>query len=421
MTMTQGEQMMQIWQSPEPVLVPNAQCPWAETAVLNPAIVRDEATGVLHMLFRATGPYIQNLKSKIKNQKSPESKSPEGQYPIFLGYAVSVDDGKTWAADFSRPALAPALAEDVEHLWITNSGGEKVVNHANGCIEDPRIVALDGDLYLAAACRMFPPGPYWVHDDPMQCAPAWARRADQPFGGAASENVTVTVVYRLLLDRLKEKKYSEAFSYVGPITDPERGDNRDAFLFPEKMEIDGRLQYVSVHRPWKGDLYMGANAGVPPSIWLSCADRIPDLATQGATHRLLARPLFDWEGDRIGASWPAIRLGRDEWLLAYHGKKDGVTGYTQSFMILQQNPNGWPVVTHRCSDRLMFARHPWELDRSKFSTPCVFTTAGVISGGTLLMAYGAADQKIGIATVPFNDLVSCIRSFDAFGHQSLGG
>lgn len=408
MNMARREQMLDIWQSPAPVLAPNPACPWAETAVLNPAVVRDDETGVLHMLFRATGPFSKN----------PDGTAP---YPIFLGYAVSADDGKTWDADFSRPAISPAMAREAEGLWITNDRGEKVVNHANGCIEDPRIIPLDGGLYLSAACRMFPPGPYWVHDDPMQCAPEWARREDQPFGRSASENLTVTVVYRLILERLKEKNYSESFAYVGPITDPDRGDNRNAFLFPEKIEIDGRPQVLAVHRPWQGDLYMGAKVGMSPSIWLACADRIPDLATHRATHRLLAQPLFDWEGDRIGASWPPVALGGGEWLLAYHGKKDSVTGYTQSFMILRQNRNGWPVVTHRCSGRLMYARHPWELDSSKFAVPCVFTTAGVLNNGTLLMAYGAADQKIGIATVLFDGLVSHIRSFDAFGRQHSGG
>ena len=51
--------------SEKPVLEPKEGCPWADTMVLNPAIVKDPETDVLHMLFRATGPWPEkNLRGK---------------------------------------------------------------------------------------------------------------------------------------------------------------------------------------------------------------------------------------------------------------------------------------------------------------------------------------------------------------------
>src|SRR5690606_12626313 len=101
--------------------------------------------------------------------------------------------------------------------------------------------------------------------------------------------------------------------------------------------------------------------------------------------------IFDWETNRIGASWPPVKLAPGEWLLPYHGKQEkGNVGYTQSFMILEERPGGWPVVRHRCSERLLYATLPWELE-GKFPTPCVFTCAGVQLGDDLVMSYGAAD------------------------------
>lgn len=404
---------IKIMQSAAPVLGPKPGCPWADTAVLNPAVLRDDKTGEMHMLFRATGPFPEK-----QDKKNPNAPLP---YPIFLGYAVSRDDGKTWDADFSRPALAPAIADTIDGIWIQDHRGKRVINHANGCIEDPRFVELDGDLYVAVACRMFPPGPYWEHDDPMQCAPEWAKKPGHPFGRAGSENLTVSVVFRVFLDELKKKNYEKAFAYAGPITCPEYGDNRDAFLFPEKLKIAGRESVLAVHRPWQSHLYPDAKPGMRASIWFAAADCMEDLGTKKAKHIILAEPMFEWEGDRIGASWPILKLGKNEWLLPYHGKKDPIKGYTQSFMILTRGENGWPAVQHRCSERLMYARHAWELDKSKFKTPCVFTTAGFKYGDTLWMAYGAADIQIGYATVSFKELISHIRTFDANGRQHQGG
>ncbi len=404
-----GTARVEVEQSSDPVLVPRDGCPWAETAVLNPAIVRDDGSGLLHMLFRATGPF--------------DGKWPAGNvapYPIFLGYASSSDDGRTWDPDFSRPALAPALESRIDRMTVTDSQGRRVTNFANGCIEDPRITIIDGTAYLSAAGRMFPPGPYWIHDDPMQCAPDWARHGDHPFGREAAENVTVSGLFELDLDRLAARDYDAAFRYIGPLTDAELGDNRDAFLFPEQLNIRGRNKFVALHRPWKGSGYPGGRPGMKPSIWMACADRMEDLATGRATHRILAEPVLDWEGDRIGASWPPIRLSSSEWLLPYHGKMDTVTGYTQSFLILDAGRDGWPEIKHRCSDRLMYARHPWERDESKFKTPCVFTTAGCLVNGTLVMSYGAADLKVGIGRVRFEELVRHVRTFDASGHEIAG-
>jgi len=192
--------------------------------------------------------------------------------------------------------------------------GNKVPDFTNGCIEDPRIFMVEDEYYLSAACRMFPAGPFWIKDDPMQCAPVWASRYDHGLGRAACENVTVTVLYKLDVQKLKEKKYDQAFQYIGPITDPERGENRDVFLFPEKLDINGREQYLAVHRPKESHLFPGGSGGLKPSIWLSAAEDLHDLGTDKAEHKLLAKPLFDWELNRIGGSWPFINIEENVWL-----------------------------------------------------------------------------------------------------------
>ncbi len=392
-------QKIHIQYSPKPVLVPQADCEWAETMVLNPAIVKDPQISRLHMLFRATGPYAS---MQLPNQPPP--------YPIFLGHAFSDDNGLTWNADFSRPALAPRLKQTAEEIRITNIYGDSVVDYANGCIEDPRLFWLEGELYLSVACRMFPPGPYWEHDDPMQCAPAWAVEGKHDLGKAASQNVTVTVLFKVDLDKLSASDYDNAFGYVTNLTNPDRSDNRDAFLFPEKLNFGGVEKFVLIHRPKDPLAFpVGQNPGTL-NIYITAADRFEDFTSAKCEHTILAEPQFLWEANRIGASWPPVRISENEWLLAYHGKEDDIIGYTQSFMILREQTDTLPVVTHRCSERAIYAQQQWELE-GRFTIPCHFSCSGIVVRGELIMGYGAADEKIGVARTNLRQLIEYLRNF----------
>ena len=62
----------------------------------------------------------------------------------------------------------------------------------------------------------------------------------------------------------------------------------------------------------------------------------------------------------------------------------------------------------------MYPQQPWELN-GRFKPPCLFTCAGIVINGELIMSYGAADEKIGIARVNFDELVNYIRLFDDKG------
>lgn len=394
--------------SNKPVIVPQKMCDWADTMVLNPAIIQDPEEDIIHMLFRATGPW------KGKNLRGLSD-----PYPIFLGYARSTDRGETWETDFSRPALAPALEYDIDKMYITDDQGNKVVNYANGCIEDPRIFLMEGEYYLTAACRMFPPGPYWEGDKRRDNLPDWAMVKDNPFGTAAYNNDTTTVLFRLNLEELRKQNYDNAFQYVCVLTDGNVADNRDVFLFPNKMEIDGKMQYVMLHRPDNPEVFSVGRGYHKPSIFLAAAENLREFVTDKAMHHLLAVEMFDWEEERIGASFPPVSLGNEEWLVSYHGKQLPDYGYTQSFMIVKEKENSFPEIIHRCSERLIYARQEWELP-DKFACPCIFTTGGVVKDGELIMSYGAADQKIGIAWVPFKELVEYIRTFDKMGRVLAG-
>ena len=380
------------------ICVPPPGNPWAGKMVLNPAIIADRTDpDLLYMLFRATGPYPE---AQTAGKPLP--------YPIFLGFAVSSDGGKNWEFDFSRPAMAPALRNSPEELYTVNLYGEKVFNYANGCMEDPRLFYFEDELYLTAACRTFPPGPYWEHDDPVQCMPDWVRNSS--LGKAVKENYTVTLLYKVDLPELQAKNYAKAFTLVTPLHDPDTSDDRDVMLFPRRIDIGGQKKIVCIHRPKFPQNYdIGKNLEAP-SIFFAGADELTDFADNTKVERMVfAQAEFPWERNRIGASFPPVELSEGKWLLPYHGKQDDRVGYTQSFMILRENGTLAMDISARPSERLLFADQPWEL-QGDFAIPCLFTCSGVITGDNrLLMGYGAADQKIGLAEVNFDDLIQYLE------------
>ena len=377
------------------ILSPVPGSPWAGKMVLNPAMIADpEDPEKIHMLFRATGPWPQ--------ARLPERPLP---YPIFLGYGVSCNGGADWQFDLSRPAMAPRLEFDRDRFLTRGMRDGVMFDYANGCIEDPRLFYFEEQLYLSVACRAFPPGPYWEKDDPVQCMPEWASKLNP----AVRENSTVTMLYRVDLAALAAGRYTEAFSPVGPLHDPDLSDDRDAMLFPRRLEIGGKRKIACLHRPKQPWNYACSKEAAAPSIFLAFGDELSDFHTGKARTQLFAGPAFAHEANRVGASWAPLELEPGLWLLPYHGKQDDRVGYTQNFMLLRENGRQAPDIIARPAERLLYATEPWELE-GEFTIPCLFTCSGLLRpDGTLLMGYGAADRKVGLASIRLEELLAVLR------------
>ncbi len=378
------------------ILSPVKDCPFASEMVLNPAIIEDPKTGKIHMLIRTSGPYPHK---RLEGKPLP--------YPIFLAYAWSEDGGETFDFDLTNPALAPMLKYEAEELLVRNGRGEFVPAYHNGCIEDPRLFFIEGECYLTVACRMFPPGPYWEHDEPSQCMPEWAKSEDSPY--VSAENLTVTVLYKVDLAALSDKDYSAAFTFITSLTDPVRGQDRDVVIFPEKMMIDGKMQYVMLHRPVTPNKYDEFDEPLP-SMVMSASPDLYSFAEKATRREIIYSPRLDWQANRVGASTPMLPLGNGEWLLSFHGKKDDVIGYTQSFMILKERENDFPEITHLYPKRWIVNEVDFE-EPAKFGIPCVFFTGMIKLGEELLVSYGAADEVAAVMRLDYNKLLSILREY----------
>ncbi len=320
-----------------PILSPEKRNRWENFCVLNPAVCFDEKTNKFVMLYRAGG---DDIRHKIR-----------------LGLATS-DDG----IHFERRSDEPVFdADDYEP--------------DGGCIEDPRIVCIDGRYFITYAARAFAPGRYWLPDKQFK-AERGTWLVKQPECSPQFIKVNHTVTYLAYTDDFV------TYKKLGRITDS-RLDDRDVVLFPRK--INGK--FVRISRPEVND---------EKAMWIAYSDDI----VEWGKGEVLYRGTESWEGTRIGAGCPPVETDKG-WLLIYHGV-DPVSGiYRVGVMLLDKdNPSKILARTRR------FVMEP-ELgyETSGLYNGCVFPTGVVERDGTLYIYYGCADKFVALATVKTADLI----------------
>lgn len=324
--------------SSNPILSPNPAQHWENLVVCNPGVIYDN--GLFHMLYRAAG-------------NDPE-------HVIRFGLATS-RDGFIFERVQDEPILSPSR------------DGEDA-----GCIEDPRIVKIDGHYFITYAYRPYAPGQYWLATDNSAYNP---RDATQP--RAFGQNLTSSGL--LISEDLR------TFRRAGRITDPTL-DDRDVILFPEK--INGK--YALLRRPmqWVGKKYGTEH----PAIWICFSD---DLLKWGPD-TLLVKGEEEWEC-KIGGSTPPLR-SKHGWFVLYHAV-DAVGTYRVGALILDlKNPRR---VLARTRTPLLEPETDFE-KKGLYPHGVVFPTGNVVHNGILFVYYGCSDQCIGVATADFDSLVGSV-------------
>jgi predicted GH43/DUF377 family glycosyl hydrolase len=165
-------------------------------------------------------------------------------------------------------------------------------------------------------------------------------------------------------------------------------DNKDAVLFPEKINGD----YVMLDRPGG----MGGQAG---SIWITYS---PDLVHWGR-EKVIMGPSAGWSNSKLGASTPPIKTNQG-WLVIYHGVR--VTGSGRLYRVgaaLLDLENPQKLIGY--TPHFIFG--PEEVYERTGDVPNVVFPCGhvVEPDGTLKMYYGAADTCIGVAEAAVETIV----------------
>jgi len=170
-------------------------------------------------------------------------------------------------------------------------------------------------------------------------------------------------------------------------------DNKDAVLFPEK--IDGN--YVMIDRPCG----LGERMG---SIWITFST---DLVHWGRSRVLLA-PEPGWGNAKLGISTPPIKTEKG-WLCLYHGVRNTGGGrlYRIGAILLDLDD---PARVYGYTPRFIFG--PEELYERTGDVPNVVFPCALIRepDDTLRMYYGAADTCIAVAEARLKDVLRlCTR------------
>ncbi len=326
-----------------PILSPVPGHAWENLAVCNPGAWHEN--GTFYLLYRAAG--------------------DDEAHVIRFGLATSKD-----GFHFERAQETPILSPSAD--------GEDA-----GCIEDPRIVKMDGQFYITYAYRPYHPRKYWLAPDNSAFNPK-----DPTLPRAFGRNLTIS--------GLLQSKDLRTFRRLGRITDP-TVDDRDVILFPEK--INGR--YALLRRPmqWTGPQY-GTEY---PAIWICFGE---DLLKWGPD-TLLAKGREGWER-KIGGSTPPLKTPHG-WFTLYHAVDEkGV--YRVGVMMLDLNDPRQVIA--RTRQPIMEPETDFER-RGLYPHGVVFPTGNVVVNNTLYVYYGCADRCIGVATADFNQLVNHVMQFKA--------
>ncbi len=323
-----------------PILTAKKENYWEKSGVLNPGAYYDN--GKVSLLYRASG-------------EADEAR-------IYIGLAES-RDGLHFERVSDEPVLAPS-----EDGWDA------------GCIEDPRVVKMDGTYYMTYAARAHAPFAHWQgrkrKNVPAQ-TPTWTENWTR--SGIASS---------------KDLRHWER---LGPCTSDEL-DNRDVLLFPERI----KGKYVLMHRAIDRSSGNKFPQYKEAAIWLAYSD---DMKTWTGD-RLLARPEAKWEGGWMGAGCPPIRTG-EGWLAIYHAiaNLDGKgNAYRAGAMLLDlEDPSR---IIARPADFILEPEAAFELEGAV--NRVVFPCGAVLIGDELFVYYGAADSVCCLATTKMNDLMTWV-------------
>jgi predicted GH43/DUF377 family glycosyl hydrolase len=322
-----------------PIISPNPANDWENLVTTNPTAWYEQ--GEVKLIYRAAG--------------------DEDKHYVHLGLATS-KNGYDFVRQSDSPIVSPMRDVDV------------------GCLEDPRIVKMDGLYYITFAYRPFAPGKYWL--------PREERKYNPPtfpagFPRALRENLSGTGL--LISPDLKQ------FAYAGILTNP-AFDDRDVIIFPEKI----KGKYVTLHRPmeWCGKKY-GTDY---PAMWLAFSDDL--LGWKDI--KLLAKGKYDWE-QKIGGSAPPLKT-KDGWLVLYHAVGEDKFYRVGAMLLDLENPL---KILHRTPDWLLEPKKNYEIEG--FYNGVVFPCGNVVIGDKLFVYYGGADKYVCLATCDINELLDYLK------------
>ncbi|WP_449386705.1 glycoside hydrolase family 130 protein [Chryseobacterium lineare] len=328
----------------EGILLRKTALSFENEGVLNPAVIKDN--GKIHLFYRAVA----------KNNLSS------------IGYCM-LSDYKTIETRLSSPVIIPESEYEKQG------------------VEDPRIVKIDRLFYLT-----------YTSYDGINAVGALATSSD--LKSWEKRGIIVPKIpyekFKVLSEAEglipeKYKRYNE-FQVSHTDSGPVFLWNKNLIFFPRK--INGKFYF----------LYR-----IKPDIQIVSVENIEDLNAEfwddyffHFKNNIVLSPKYDHESSYIGGGCPPIETEYG-WLMIYHGVHDTVNGYIYSACVALLDTKNPGKEISRLPYPLFKPEEEWEL-KGEVNNVC-FPTGAIVENDKLYIYYGAADERIAVASLSISKLL----------------
>jgi predicted GH43/DUF377 family glycosyl hydrolase len=326
------------------IILRKTELKFENEGVLNPAVIKEN--GKIHLFYRAVA--TGNFSS--------------------IGYSV-LSDPLTVEKRSDLPMIIPEY-EDEKHG-----------------IEDPRIVKIEDLFYLT----------YTSYNGTNALG---TLKTSEDLKSWKSEGIIVPKIpyeeFKLLSEAEglipeKYKRYNQ-FQISHLDSNPIFLWDKNLIFFPRK--INNRFYFL--HR-------------IRPEIQIVTVENIEDLNSDfwqdyfsHFKDHILLSPKYDHESSYIGGGCPPVETEYG-WLMIYHGVHDTVQGYVYNACAALLDLENPEKEISRLPYPLFKPEEEWEL-KGEVNNVC-FPTGTVVENDTLYIYYGAADERIAVASVSISKLL----------------
>lgn len=261
-------------------------------------------------------------------------------------------------------------------------------------VEDPRIVLIDGIYYLT----------YTAYD------------GVNALGALATSFDLITFEKKgIVVPQIPYDEFKRLAACQGAINEKySRFNDRNHFLTnPDKRIWVWDKNLIFFPRRIQGNLYFLHR--IKPDIQLVC---IPDLHALTKSfwdtyllhlsEHILLEPRYHHEVSYIGGGCPPIETV-EGWLMIYHGVHDTTKGYVYSACACLLDIDNPKVEIARLPYPLFVPDQEWEL-KGEVNNVC-FPTGAVVVEDMIYIYYGAADERIAVASCILSDLLKELLTF----------
>lgn len=344
--------MKQLNVKKEGILLAKTTLGFEAEGVLNPAIIKDQ--NGIHLFYRAVA---------------------KGNYST-IGYC-RLSDPLTVEERFELPVLYPQFEYESQG------------------IEDPRIVKIDAIYYLT----------YTAYDG-LNARGALATSTDlvtwQKEGLIVSDVTFEEFKHFSASKGAVNEKYVRFNQHQISHGKEDKGTylwDKNVIFFPRK--IDGK--YCFLHRI-KPDIQIVTGVenlqNLTPEFW---QNYFLDF-----NEHIVLSSLYNHEISYIGGGCPPIETPNG-WLLIYHGVHDTANGYVYCACAALLDIESPHKEIARLPYPLFSPEEDWEL-KGEVNNVC-FPTGTILEGDKLFIYYGAADERIGVASLSISELLKELLLF----------